>query len=73
AFGTSLASYVGMIYGSTTTSLSNGSASVIPQSGTTTINGVSYYVFTVPSAQVANIQFFSFTGNSICYKPGVTV
>ncbi|WP_123855331.1 beta strand repeat-containing protein [Chryseobacterium shandongense] len=73
AFGTSLASYVGMIYGSTTTSLSNGSASVIPQSGTTTINGVSYYIFTVPSGQVSGMQFFSFTGNSICYKPGVTV
>jgi hypothetical protein len=73
AFGTSLASYVGIIYGSTTTSLSNGSASVIPQSGTTTINGVSYYIFTVPSGQVSGMQFFSFTGNSICYKPGVTV
>ncbi|AZA56849.1 hypothetical protein EG350_06540 [Chryseobacterium shandongense] len=73
AFGTSLASYVGIIYGSTTASLSNGSASVIPQSGTTTINGVSYYIFTVPSGQVSGMQFFSFTGNSICYKPGVTV
>ena len=73
AFGTSLASYVGMIYGSTTASLSNGSASVIPQSGTTTINGVSYYIFTVPSGQVSGMQFFSFTGNSICYKPAVTV
>ncbi len=73
AFGTSLAAYVGMIYGSSAASLSNGSASVIAQSGTTTINGISYYVFTVPSAQVGGMQFFSFTGNSICYKPGVTV
>ncbi|WP_185113455.1 hypothetical protein, partial [Chryseobacterium sp. CCH4-E10] len=44
------------------TSLSNGTASAIAQSGTTTINGASYYIFTVPSGQIANMQFFSFAG-----------
>ena len=73
AFGNASSTTVALLYGTSAVSLSNGSALVIPQSGTTTINGVSYYVFTVPSAQVANIQFFSFTGSSICYKPAVTV
>ncbi|SMP29638.1 beta strand repeat-containing protein, partial [Chryseobacterium profundimaris] len=62
AFGNAPASTVALLYGTSATSLGNGTASAIVQSGTTAINGVSYYAFTVPSAQVANIQFFSFTG-----------
>ncbi|WP_430393688.1 beta strand repeat-containing protein, partial [Chryseobacterium profundimaris] len=62
AFGNASASTVALLYGTTSASLSNGTASAIAQSGTTSINGVSYYAFTVPSAQVANMQFFSFTG-----------
>ena len=73
AFGNASSTTVALLYGTSAVSLSNGSALVIPQSGTTTINGVSYYIFTVPSGQVSGMQFFSFTGNSICYKPGVTV
>ncbi len=73
AFGTSVASSVGILYGNTAASLSDGSASIILQSGTTTINGVSHYAFTVPAAQVANMQFFSFSGSIVCYKPAVTV
>ncbi len=62
AFGNALPSTVALLYGTTAASLSNGTASAIAQSGTTTINGASYYAFTVPSAQVANMQFFSFAG-----------
>jgi len=74
AFGTSLASSVALLYGPTVASLNDGSALAIPQSGTTTINGVSYYAFNVSAAQIGGFQqFFSFTGNSICYKPAATV
>jgi len=74
AFGTSLASSVALLYGPTVASLNDGSALAIPQSGTTTINGVSYYAFNVSAAQIGGFQqFFSFTGNSVCYKPAATV
>ncbi|WP_185113454.1 hypothetical protein, partial [Chryseobacterium sp. CCH4-E10] len=60
AFGNASSTTVALLYGTSAASLSNGTASAIAQSSTTTINGASYYVFTVPSAQVANMQFFSF-------------
>ncbi|WP_185113533.1 hypothetical protein, partial [Chryseobacterium sp. CCH4-E10] len=62
AFGNALSTTIALLYGTSAASLSNGTASAIAQSGTTTINGTSYYVFTVPSAQIANMQFFSFAG-----------
>jgi hypothetical protein len=71
AFGNALSTTVALLYGTSATSLSNGTASAIAQSSTTTINGASYYVFTVPSAQVANMQFFSFAG-TITSPGGVT-
>ncbi|WP_185113514.1 hypothetical protein, partial [Chryseobacterium sp. CCH4-E10] len=61
-FGNAQASTIALLYGTSAASLSNGTATAIAQSGTTTINGVNYYVFTVPSGQISNIQFFSFTG-----------
>ncbi len=63
AFGNAPAATVSLLYGSSTTSLGNGTAAAIAQTGTTTINSASYYIFTVPAAQLANMQFFSFTGS----------
>ncbi|MEC3875654.1 beta strand repeat-containing protein, partial [Chryseobacterium salviniae] len=62
AFGNAQASTVSLLYGSSAASLSNGTALTIAQSGTTSINGVVHYIFTVPAGQIANMQFFSFTG-----------
>lgn len=61
-FGNVQPSTIALLYGTSAASLDNGTASTIAQNGTTTINGASYYTFTVPAAQVANMQFFSFTG-----------
>ncbi|WP_162088693.1 beta strand repeat-containing protein [Chryseobacterium aquaeductus] len=61
-FGNAPSTTVSLLYGTSTTSLSNGTATAIAQTSTTTINGTSYYVFTVPSGQVSNMQFFTFTG-----------
>ncbi len=68
AFGVAATSTVGLIYGSSEASLSDGTAAVIPQAGTTSINGTDYYAFTVSTAQVNGMQFFSFTG--ITSAPG---
>ncbi|WP_296150417.1 hypothetical protein [uncultured Flavobacterium sp.] len=84
AFGNSATSAVNLIYGASAAALSNGTASLITQSGTTTINGVSYYAFAIPAGTVANLNFYSFTtmiinpggvtGHSLWYKAdgGVT-
>ncbi|MCX6319446.1 MAG: hypothetical protein NTW29_19370 [Bacteroidetes bacterium] len=60
AFGSVPAAKVGLIYGSQAASLSDGTGTIIVQSGTVTIEGISYYVFNVPSGVLANMQYFSF-------------
>lgn len=63
SFGASDPASVGFIYGGTVTSLNDGSGNLIPQTGTTSINGVNYYKFSVPGSEVNNIQYFSFTSD----------
>lgn len=73
AFGTSWPSSVGLIYASTAAKLSDGTASVIMNNGTQTINGVSYYAFPVEASKVSSLNYLSFTtATSVCYKPAVT-
>lgn len=66
AFGSASASSVALLYGSSAAALSNGTAGTIAQSGTTTVSGSSYYIFSVPAAQLANLQYFSFTTSAVC-------
>ncbi|WP_449386895.1 hypothetical protein [Chryseobacterium lineare] len=73
AFGTSWPSSVGLIYASTAAKLNDGTASVIMNNGTQTINGVSYYAFPVEASKVSSLNYLSFTtATSVCYKPAVT-
>jgi len=51
-----------LIYGPTAASLSNGTATLIGNSGIVSIGGVNNYAFVLPSATVASVNFFSFAG-----------
>ncbi|WP_312903115.1 beta strand repeat-containing protein [Chryseobacterium taichungense] len=73
AFANVWSSSVGLIYASTAAKLSDGTASVIANTGTETINGVSYYTFPVEASAVPSLNYLSFTtATSVCYKPAVT-
>lgn len=66
AFGNAPLSSIAMLYGNSVASLNNGNATAVAQSGTTIINGASYYVFTITDASV--LQYFSFTASIV--SPG---
>jgi hypothetical protein len=73
AFANVWSSSVGLIYSSTAAKLSDGTASVIMNNGTETINGVSYYAFPVEASTLPSLNYLSFTtATSVCYKPAVT-
>lgn len=73
AFGSASSSSIGLIFASTAAKLSDGTASVISNSGKETINGVEYYAFYLSSGIAPAVNYLSFTtATSVCYKPAVT-
>lgn len=73
AFGNASSGSIGLIFASTAAKLSDGTASVIANSGKETINGTEYYAFYVPGVTVPALNYLSFTtATSVCYKPAVT-
>lgn len=73
AFGNASSSSIGLIFASTAAKLSDGTASVIANSGKETINGTEYYAFYVSGGVVPSMNYLSFTtATSVCYKPAVT-
>lgn len=73
AFGNASSSSIGLIYASTAAKLSDGTASVIANSGKENINGVEYYAFYVSAGIAPALNYLSFTtATSVCYKPAVT-